>query len=506
MTWRRIVASLVLVSLVVSLAEAQATIARYREQPNGPVQFAYEQLHFDPDPWQREVLIAFGDPAKPRLSLQACAGPGKSAVMAICAWYFLSCFGAKHEHPNAVAVSITSSNLRDGFWKEMSKWQARSRYLTSAFTWTSSRIFANDHPSTWWLAARSWPRTGSVDEQGATLSGLHGRFVAAFCDESGAIPPTVLRAAEQALADRPWFGKVMQSGNPMSLDGMLYAAATKLRDQWHVVRVTGDPDDPMRSPRIDIEWARRQLQTYGRDNAWVQSYILGQFPSASLNTLLTLTDVEQAMERVIRPEAYAHVQKRLGIDAARFGDDKWVIFPRQGLQAFKPVDLRNPRTHEVVARIALAKQRWGSEREFFDDTGGFSAGAIDGLLLAGHSPTPINFSGKASDHHFFNKRSEMWFQMAEWVKRGGGLPSNVPELVDELVTPMFWYENAKFRLEEKDQIKKRLGRSPNYGDALALTFAEVDAPAQLAEALAVSSGRRTAVATEYDPFSPALPS
>jgi hypothetical protein len=97
---------------------------------------------------------------------------------------------------------------------------------------------------------------------GKTLSGLHSKYVLALVDESGAIPLTVLRAAEQALSNCT-FGKIVQAGNPISLDGMLYAAASPRRHLWHVIRITADPDDPNRSPRVDLAWAREQIATYG---------------------------------------------------------------------------------------------------------------------------------------------------------------------------------------------------------------------------------------------------
>jgi hypothetical protein len=92
---------------------------------------------------------------------------------------------------------------------------------------------------------------------------------------------------------------------------------------------------------------------------------------------------------------------------------------------------------------------------------------------------PIVVSDPAIDPRYRNRRAEMWLEMAEWVKRGGALPQ-VPELVAELTTPTYTFVNGRFALEEKDQVKKRLGRSPDLGDALALTFAMPDAPAQIA--------------------------
>jgi hypothetical protein len=60
--------------------------------------------------------------------------------------------------------------------------------------------------------------------------------------------------------------------------------------------------------------------------------------------------------------------------------------------------------------------------------------------------------------------------MAEWVKGGGALP-HLPDLVAELTTPTYSFQGDRMQIEPKEQIKKRLGRSPDLADALALTFA-----------------------------------
>lgn len=479
---------------------AAQTIRFWREDP---VRFVEDNFGVTPDAWQSKALRAFAskDADKMRIALSACAGPGKSAVLAWIGWNFLACYGEVGEHPKGAVVSITSDNLADNIWPELSKWQSRSPFLSKTFTWTKTRIFANDHPETWFLSARSWPKTANADEQGRVLSGLHSKFVLYLIDESGDIPPAVLKAAEQGLSNCV-FGKIVQAGNPTSHDGMLYEAVVLQADKWFVVNITGDPDDPMRSPRIDIEWAREQIDTHGRDNPWVQAYILGQFPSSGLNTLLSPEEVEEAMGRKPKREDYEFAQKRLGVDVARFGDDSTILFPRQGLLAYQPTQLRGARTNEIAAKMAMVKKDFEQEMELVDDTGGYGAGVIDMALLAGHSPVPVNFSGNATDPRYFNLRSEMWFEMADWIKRGGALP-NIPILKRELVAPTYTFQNGKFRLEEKDQIKKRLGFSPDHADALALTFAIPEMPATHyipgVEAPTHMGGGQS-VKHEYNPF------
>lgn len=477
-----------------------APIEEIKKWGKSALYFVRSEFKIEPDAWQADVLEALSsdDPKKRRISMQACAGPGKTAVEAWCALWFLSTKGEKGEHPKGAAVAVTSDNLKDNLWPELAKWQSRSPFLLGAFQWTKERMFAKQHPETWFLSARSWSKNAEPEEQGRTLSGLHSRYVLAIVDESGDIPISVLKAGEQALSNCKW-GKIIQAGNPTSMTGMLYDAATTLRDQWHIVRITGDPEDPNRSPRIDIDWARDQIKKWGREDPWVMAYILGKFPPASWNQLLGPEEVQEAMRRKVRPSDYEYSQKRIGVDVARFGDDRTILFPRQGLVAFQPVELRGARGNDVAARLAIAKSRWGSELEFIDDTGGYGASVIDAALLSGLAPMAINFSSKAIDPRYFNKRSEMWFSLQSWIKRGGALP-NRPGLIKELTAPTYTFKNGKFHLEEKDQIKARLKFSPDEADALALTFAIPDAPAAIqVPGMKQKNGK---LESEYDPYAP----
>jgi len=475
------------------LRPAAQKLKRWRENPAA---FVHEELKADPDPWQLEALEVFPsrDPAKRRISLQACVGPGKSTVLAWCAWNFLACYGETGEHPKAAAVSVDWQNLKSNLWAELAKWQARSEFLKQAFTWTATRIKANDHPETWFMDARTWAKTADAEQLGKTLSGLHSKFVLALIDESGTIPLAILKAADQTLSNCS-FGKILQAGNPSSLEGMLYIAATTQRHLWYVIRITGDPEDPKRSPRIDLEWAKEQIALYGRSDPWVMYSILGQFPPSSINQLLAVEQVEAAMGRHLKRHQFDWAQKRLGIDAAWRGDDQWVIFPRQGLAAFKPVAMRHPKTEEIGSRIIQAKLTFGSEREYFDDTGGFAAGASDFFAAAGYAPIRIDFSGKPQDPRFYNIRAEMYWRAAQAIKQGAALPM-LREIVAEATTPTYTYKAGKFLVESKDQVKARLKRSPDYWDAYVLTYAEADMPRALASQLQP----QPQAGSEWDPY------
>lgn len=470
-------------------------IRRIREWRQDPIKFVRDNFQVEPDAWQAKVLRALpGEAGKPtqaiRIAMQACAGPGKSAVLAWGGWYIMSCYAKPGEHPKGVAVSITADNLKDNLWPELAKWRTRSPYLSGAFEWQKERIFAKDHPETWFLGARSFPKSANPDEIGRTISGLHSAFPFVLLDESGGIHPAIGRAAEQAMGNCT-IGWILQAGNPFSLDGYLYLCATRLRDQWIIVRISGDPDDPERSPRIDAKWAQQQIDAYGRDNPWVMAYILGKFPPSSINKLISPDECAIAAARRFRPEQIDWAPKVLGFDAARFGDDRNVLLPRQGLWSGPCTVLRNATTQEIGGRIIRSKMDWKWDACFADTA--MSDAVAYYCEQLGHRIQQIAFGGGAKDPtRFANKRAEMMWTAAEFLKGGGGLDDD-PELISEACAHTYTF-NAKGQIVvvEKDQVKKLIGRSPDKWDAYILTHADqvhIDQRDQHGRALVEDVGR-----------------
>ncbi len=279
---------------------ASDKIRHWRENP---VAFVRECFGVEPDEWQCDVLMAF--PHNQRLAMKASKGVGKSALLAWLIWNFL----ITRPMPKIAATSITADNLADTLWSELALWQNKSPLLKAAFTWTKTRIFSNDHPETWWISARPWPKTADASAQANTLAGLHADYIMFVLDESGGIPEAVMAAAEAALSSCVE-GHIVQAGNPTHLHGPLYAACTKERSMWHVTEITSDPDDPKRSKRVSAEWAREQIEKYGRDNPYVLVNVFGQFPPSSLNALIGPDEVMAAMKRDYRPQDFSNAARR----------------------------------------------------------------------------------------------------------------------------------------------------------------------------------------------------
>lgn len=471
----------------------RAKLLRYATYP---IQMVREEFGAEPDTFQAEALLIIAEPAHDiRLALKACKGPGKTALLAwIGLWFLLT-----RIHAKIGATSITEGNLDTNLWPEFSKWGMKSALCRELLTFTKTRIAWKDNPEAAFIVKRSWPKSADAEAQSNALAGLHSDYVMWLADESGGYPQSLMVTLE-AIFSSCIEGKIVQAGNPTHTSGPLYRACTIDRESWHVVTITGDPDNPKRSRRIDVGWAKQQIAAYGRENPWVMVNVLGEFPPASINSLLGVEDVERAMKRHLRSDEYDWAQKRLGVDVARFGDDRTVIFPRQGMASFRPVIMRGARTTDIAARVMMAAKTWGKsggdvELIFVDDTGHWGHGVIDNLIVAGLPVMPLVYSSRALSPRYRNRRAEMWMEGAEAIKNGAALPP-IPALIPELTEPTYTFLNGVFQLEEKQQIKDRLGFSPDLADAYMETYAMPDMPGDMIAKLRGNNH----VKTDGDPY------
>jgi hypothetical protein len=336
-------------------------------------------------------------------------------------------------------------------------------------------------------------------------------------DESGDYPEAIMPVCEGIFNGNPVEAHIVQAGNPTQLSGPLYRACTVARKLWTVIEITADPDDPKRTPRVSVEVAREQIEQYGRDNPYVLVRIFGQFPPSAFNALIGPDELTAATRRSYRPEDISSAALIFGVDVARFGDDQSIIFPRRGVQAFLPKKFRN--IDSTVGSGALARMwdEYGADAVFVDNAGLGGGGWIDALIGLGKSPVAIDFGGRAHDaQRYHNRRAEMYFDLVQWIKRGGAIPDD-PGLIAALTQTTYTFSRAggaAMLLEPKESVKKKLGYSPDEADALALSFAEPVSPkrpavgkprhqveydpfANLGKAVQDSYGRS---ASDYDPF------
>lgn len=465
--------------------EAGSNLKRWREHPAAHVE---ERFGVKPDPAQAEALEAF--PHQPRIALQACTGSGKTACLSWIGWNFL----LTRPHPMIGATSISGPNLSAGLATEMARWRKVDPMLNQLFDQTSKSITNKQSPETWKMEFRTWDRSADANNVGNSLRGIHSEYVMWLLDETGGYPDALLPTCEAIFSGSPKEAHIVQAGNPIRRAGPLWKAASSARASWYVIEITADPDDPKRTPRVSIEHARQQIQDWGgRESPFVMVNVLGKFPLADFNALISTEECEAAMKRYYRPNEYEAAPRVLGVDVAQEGDDASVIFSRQGLQSFPMIKKRNINSIQGAGLVARKWEDWEADACFIDDTGGFGAGWIDQLMTLGKAPIGIKFSESAHEAgRYANKRTEMYFDACEWIKRGGALPPS-PEITAALTQTLYTFKGDRLLLEPKKLVKAKLGYSPDEADALVLTFAEPVAKKPRA------TGRPKNIA-EYDPF------
>lgn len=296
------------------------------------------------------------------------------------------------------------------------------------------------------------------------LRGL--RLDGAVIDEVAQVKPELwIDVIQPALADRK--GWCLFIGTPSGINlfsELFYKAMADTSGDWFAARYTVDDTEALE--RDEVERMRRDMadQVFARE-------MLCDFSAAGDNQLISLADAEDASRRLYKPGEMDYAPRILGVDPARFGDDRSVIFPRQGLQTFDPMVYRGIDNMQLAAHVAAKIESWQPDAVFID--AGAGSGVIDRLRQLGHDVIEVDFGGKASDPRFVNRRTEMWHLLGEAIAAGLAIPNHTG-LKQELATPTYSYDAAnRIKLESKDEIKKRLagGASPDLADALALTYA-----------------------------------
>lgn len=321
------------------------------------------------------------------------------------------------------------------------------------------------------------------------LRGLY--FDGVVLDEVAQMKPEVWEEIIQpALADRKGWALFIGTPKGINLFSELYERARKFEalGDAHWAALCFRVDETGALPPEEVERLRRELS----DNAWRQE-MLCDFTAASDDVLIPIDLVSEAAARKFYKEIdILHTPVVLGMDVARFGSDATVIFRRQGLVAFPPLVLRGVDNMTAADRLAGEIAAHRPAGVFID--AGQGQGVIDRVRQLGHGVSEVHFGGRALRHDIYaNRRMEMWAGLRDWLRAGGSIPEDAC-LKSDLSTPVYAFDAAgRMVLESKDEIKKRLGRSPDMADALALTFA-----APVAVTLPGTVQRRAR--TEYDLF------
>ena len=415
-----------------------------------PVWFLKTVLGVDYLTPQQESVIA-SVVANRRTAVPAGNGLGKTFLSARLALWFL------YTHPasKVVTTAPTWNQVVNLLWRELRHAHNKSRFPLGGQVNQTQLNLGDD-----------WFAIGLSTDDATRFQGIHAPHVMVIFDEATGVSADIWQAAE-GLAVGP-NDRFLAIGNPTNpLSEFKRACDSGL---WNVIELSGEEHPNVLQGEAVIpgavtkEWIDERLIEYGgKDTPLYRARVLGRWPDQSEDSLISLAVVEAAQQRWTAPEGKLMAA---GCDVARFGADETVVAMIYEAGMVAPLSVR--RGQDLMATAGQLKVL-GAEKLGVDD-GGLGGGVTDRLVEQKIAVVPVVAGSSATDDsHFVNLRAEMWWALREALKAGDiSLPDD-RKLAADLTNVKFGYDSrGRVKLESKDEIRKRIGRSPDRGDALAI--------------------------------------
>jgi hypothetical protein len=227
-----------------------------------------------------------------------------------------------------------------------------------------------------------------------------------------------------------------------------------------------------------MQWRANKITSYGEGFSWLfdQEYPATAalaFQTGTLNPLVSPHFVSAAAKGAFYDEAGALI---IGCDPASDGAgtvDRTCIVFRRGRVVFRVEYHEKLNSMQVAGKLAAYYEDFNPDAMFVDK-GGIGTGIVDRLQELNIPVIGVMFGEAASEPDIYaNKKAEMWWRMAEWFAEQPNRIVNNAAFISDICAPQpDVSSNGRKLLESKQKLEKRQIRSPDGGDALALTFAE----------------------------------
>lgn len=427
--------------------------------------------------YQRDVLASL--PVSRRIAVRSPRGAGKTATAAILLLWFALTRDALQVDWKVVTTAGAWRQLAKYLWPEVHKWSRRLRWGAlgrrpfSPQTELLSLSLKLDYGEAFAVA------TDNPD----LIEGAHAEHIFVIFDESKAIPGAIFDAAEGALsgggAEVAYAAAFSTPGPPTGRFWELHVKREVHRD-WHVQQITAQ--QAMAAGRLDPQSLEDRKRQWGETHPLYRAQVLAEFTDDTNEGVIPFSWVEQAQRRYEVWEQQGKPTNQndpvtIGVDVARQGDDKTVLAVKRGpvierLLTFARLDVMETTGHAA----ALLRAHPGSLGVV--DTIGIGAGVTDRLREQQFNVEAWQGSDRApgpdstGEITFLNKRAWGYWILREQLdpaQEGGATLALPPDetLTEDLCAPLWKYTSSgRYVVEDKEAIRKRIGRSPDTGDAV----------------------------------------
>jgi hypothetical protein len=425
----------------------------------------YAQLRLGLTPWARQKEIIDAVFEKKRVTVRSGHGVGKTCASAALACWFL----AEHSPALVITTAPTNRQVEKVLWPEVRRMWRRTLLGRAGV----GRVNACEIKIT-----DSRRAMGFSTDEPDRFQGFHCPNLLFIADEAAGVDGKIYEAVQGILTGEN--AHELLIGNPTTPSGFFYDSHMP-GSPYHKIRISCLESPNVIAGREVVPglttraWVERQKQEWGEESPAYKARVLGDFPDQAESVLIGRSWIEHAQSLMPRTDAGP---KRMGVDVARFGADTTAFVIRNDSGVLHMETHAQWSTMETAGRIIalMREQDILPHRVAVDDTG-VGGGVTDRLREQGFYVRAINFGGKAqAESKYHNRRTEMYKELARALNpaEGGGgfgLPPSARDLARQLADLRYAYTSRGLtQLEPKEAIKRRLGRSPDEADALALCF------------------------------------
>lgn len=434
--------------------------ARYRQDPVG---FFRHVLGIEP--WSRQIEVIEAVRDHKRVSVRSGHKVSKSNTDAGVALWFYASF----EDARVVMSSVTDRQVNQILWYELRRMYARAKHPLDGEIHELARSG---------LKSKDFREiTGFTAKEAEAVAGVSGKNLLYILDEASGIPEVIFEAIE---GNRAGGARVLLTGNPTRCEGEFFRSHTDKKEFYKTIHISSEETPNVIEGREVIpglatrEWVEEKRLEWGEDSALYQVRVRGNFARQDACTVIPLYMVDEAEERWYDTPAEGRLH--VGVDVARFGDDDAVAIPRRGFKAIEVAAWNGLSEEKLAFEVMQVVRRHRHPREpkaavKVDACGGIGIRVVHHLLAYSEEieVIPVNVAERARlPNEFPLLRDQLWFALRDWLKAGGAIPED-SKLAAELTAPKFEFDMLQRRkVESKDHLRKRLKRSPDRADALAL--------------------------------------
>lgn len=434
--------------------------------------------------WSKQKQIAESIRDNRYTTARACHDVGKTYIGGRGALWFL------YSHPQSIVVTTapTMRQVENLLWREI-----RSAHQNPLFPLEGEAL------KTRLDIAPDWFAIGTSSRDPDKLQGFHAKsgYILIIVDEAAGVPEPAFEAIEGMMTSEN--ARLLMIGNPTSDTGTFRDSHYKWTHANRIhISVFDTPNfvnngiltledlqavdldkveivnDYLVSPR----WAYEKIDAWGIDSPMFQARVLGNFPSQSSNTVIPLNLLEIASS-----EEHRELIKGkggdlfLGVDPARFGNDKTVLTPRYG--GYIPEQYSYPYT-STTETVGLIKQYVRPNPKMIAiDVDGLGGGVYDILYSEKYDNlVSIHNNGKPLPDDtgllFANLVSQLWWLARTLFEARELAIPNDDELIMQLSTRKYSFTSRGLTVESKDDWKKRHGgKSCDKADSFIYSLGDI---------------------------------